>query len=356
MAETKSTEQIRIKDIAAQAGVSVGTVDRVLHGRPNVSKKARAKVEAVLNEIDYKPNRYASALASNRKYHFHCLLPQHEDGSYWTEVVKGLHEGRESVRDFHVSMTVSVYDQFDSASFRAAAQEMMAAEPDGVVMVPQEHAVTREVCKELRQKGIPFIFLDSNFVDLNALSFFGQNPWQSGKFAARIFMLQAAGSTEVLLIRLISGGRVASKQQEYREEGFRQYMREFHPDCRIRELNLQVNAEGEQEAQLDAFFAAHPEVRHGITFSSRVFVVGEYLLRRNHRDIHLMGYDVLPRNLECLKKGVVDFLIAQHPCRQGFESIKALFDHLVLKTEILRDNYMPIELLSTENYMYYSTR
>ena len=36
-------ENIRIKDIAERAGVSVGTVDRVLHNRPNVSKKALDK-------------------------------------------------------------------------------------------------------------------------------------------------------------------------------------------------------------------------------------------------------------------------------------------------------------------------
>ena len=35
------TEKIRIKDIAERAGVSVGTVDRVLHDRPNVSAPAR---------------------------------------------------------------------------------------------------------------------------------------------------------------------------------------------------------------------------------------------------------------------------------------------------------------------------
>ena len=40
-------DRIRIKDIAARAGVSVGTVDRVLHKRPNVSKSALEKVEKV---------------------------------------------------------------------------------------------------------------------------------------------------------------------------------------------------------------------------------------------------------------------------------------------------------------------
>ncbi len=36
-------EKIRIKDIAEKSGVSVGTVDRVLHNRPNVSKAARER-------------------------------------------------------------------------------------------------------------------------------------------------------------------------------------------------------------------------------------------------------------------------------------------------------------------------
>ena len=56
-------ERIRIKDIALKAGVSVGTVDRVLHKRPNVSAKAREKVEKVLKEQNYDPNIYASTLS-----------------------------------------------------------------------------------------------------------------------------------------------------------------------------------------------------------------------------------------------------------------------------------------------------
>ena len=50
------SDKIRIKDIALRAGVSVGTVDRVLHERPNVSKSAREKVEQALAEMDYEPN------------------------------------------------------------------------------------------------------------------------------------------------------------------------------------------------------------------------------------------------------------------------------------------------------------
>ena len=47
------TGKIRIKDIAERAGVSVGTVDRVLHKRPNVSKSALEKVEKALAEAGF---------------------------------------------------------------------------------------------------------------------------------------------------------------------------------------------------------------------------------------------------------------------------------------------------------------
>ena len=66
-------DKIRIKDIAELSGVSVGTVDRVLHNRPSVSQKAREKVEKALKEMDYHPNVYASALAYNKSYKFYCI-------------------------------------------------------------------------------------------------------------------------------------------------------------------------------------------------------------------------------------------------------------------------------------------
>ena len=88
----KLPERIRIKDIARLADVSVGTVDRVIHGRSGVSEASKKRVEEILKQLDYQPNMYASALASNKKYTFICLLPEHLEGEYWTAVEIGIHE------------------------------------------------------------------------------------------------------------------------------------------------------------------------------------------------------------------------------------------------------------------------
>lgn len=66
------SQKVTIKDIAKRAGVSVGTVDRVLHNRPNVSKSALEKVKNVLETINYQPNAYASAMATNVIAHSTC--------------------------------------------------------------------------------------------------------------------------------------------------------------------------------------------------------------------------------------------------------------------------------------------
>lgn len=52
----KLPERIRIKDIARLANVSVGTVDRVLHGRSGVSEASRKRVEEILKNWTHQPN------------------------------------------------------------------------------------------------------------------------------------------------------------------------------------------------------------------------------------------------------------------------------------------------------------
>ena len=64
MKRSKST----ISDVAEAAGVTIGTVDRVLHERGEVSKKTKEKVLRAVRELGYKTNVYASMLASNESH------------------------------------------------------------------------------------------------------------------------------------------------------------------------------------------------------------------------------------------------------------------------------------------------
>ncbi len=349
-------EKIRIKDIAERAGVSVGTVDRVLHSRPNVSAVAREKVETILKEIDYKTNAYASALARNRSYNFILLMPQYESEAYWEEIEEGAKKAHETRRDFHVNLNIVYFNRFSSESYVEKCRHCLNAKPDGIILVPADTEATKAFTDNLHLTGIPFVLLDSFIPDLKPLAFFGQDSFCSGYFAAKMLMLIAREEKEIMLMRLVKDGKVVSRQQENREVGFRSYMQKRFPNVKISLLDLPIEHHYDKELYkeiLDTFFISHPDVHHCITFNSKAHIVGNYLQTTHRKGIQIMGYDMVTRNAMCLREGTISFLIAQHAFMQGSLCVEALFQAVVLKKEVNAVNYMPIELITRENMDFY---
>lgn len=349
----KQQDRIRIKDIAQMAGVSVGTVDRVLHSRSGVSESSRIKVEEILEKLNYQPNMYASALASNKKYRFAYLLPSHNEGDYWKDVERGMQQAIARFSDFNVSLSDYYYDQYESGAFIESGMRILDAQPDGVILSPTVEEETERFVNLLREAGIPYVFIDSNISRLEPLAFYGQHAQRSGYFAARMLRLLAKGEPEIVIFRQINEGRLGSNQQLHREEGFYEYMKEHCLELKMWELNLYAKQPGEDASLLDDFFAAHPNVKCGITFNSKAYIIGEYMQRHGRTDFHLMGYDLLRRNVACLKAGSIDFVITQQPTVQGYNSIECLCNHLILRKKVKDCNYMPINLITTENIDFY---
>ncbi len=348
------TEKIRIKDIAERAGVSVGTVDRVLHNRPNVSKPAREKIEKALAEMNYQPNVYASALAYNKSYIFYLVIPKHESEAYWEEIEEGAKKAIETRRDFHIETKILYYERFDEESYNKISVQCLAENPDGVVVVPSTLDLTRQFTDKLHAQQIPFVMLDSFMPDLNPLSFFGQDSFRSGYFAARVLMLIANKEKKIALMKRSMDGRVTSKQQANREVGFRHYMVDHYPQIEICEMKLPMSASRkEYDNILTKFFNEHTDIHHCITFGSKAHIVGDYLLRFNKREVQIMGYDMVDKNAVCLEQGSISFLIAQHAYQQGYCCVDTLFKAIVLKKKVSPINYMPIELLTKENMKFY---
>lgn len=348
------SEKITIKDIAEIAGVSVGTVDRVLHNRANVSQSAREKVEKALKNMNYHPNVYASALAYNKSYTFYLLMPIHESEAYWEEIEQGAQKAIETRRDFHIDVKIMYYERFNNDSFIEQYKKCIEQNPDGVIIVPVELAVTKVFTDSLHDKQIPFILLDSYMPDLKPLSFWGQDSFCSGYFAAKMLMLIASEEKQIMLLKQVKNGQVTSKQQRNREVGFRHYMKDHYPNIEIVELQIPFKStKRKYDIILKEFFDAHPHIHHCITLNSKAHIVGEYLLRNNIRNVQIMGYDMVAKNAKCLKEGSISFLIAQHGYQQGFNCVDTLFKAVVLKEKVQPVNYMPIELLTKENMEFY---
>ena len=246
------------------------------------------------------------------------------------------------------------YKRYDSKSFTQVSRDCLDKNPNGVIVVPSEMQATKRFCEIMHERNIPFILLDSYIPDLNPLSFFGQDSFCSGVFAAKMLMLLANGDKEIMLMKQMKNGKVASRQQENREQGFRHYMSEHFPKVKITELDIPAeDRKDSYDKKLETFFSTHPEIRNCITLGSKAYIVGEFLLRTNRRNVQIMGYDMVEKNAQCLRAGSVSFLIAQHAYMQGYNCVDSLFKAIVLHKKVDPANYMPIELLSKENVDFY---
>ncbi len=113
------TKNIRISDIAQKAGVSIGTVDRVIHERGEVSEKTRNKILKIIEEFDYRPNILASSLAS-KKSQFNLLrlilyAPNKE--AYWSKPQEGIKKAIGQLKQYGVALNQFFFKMDDTETF-----------------------------------------------------------------------------------------------------------------------------------------------------------------------------------------------------------------------------------------------
>ncbi|WP_455591663.1 LacI family DNA-binding transcriptional regulator [Bacteroides sp.] len=342
-----------IKDIARMAGVSAGTVDRVLHNRGDVSQKSREKVQKVLDEIDYQPNMFAIGLAAKKRYNFICVIPSYIEHDYWDSVAAGINRAQKELRPFNINVSFLHYNQADKVSYEEVCRKLEETEVDAVLLAPNFRQTTLTLIAYLDENKIPYVFIDFNIEEANALKYIGQDSYKSGYIAAKILMRNYTEGQELALFLSNNKDNPAEIQMQRRLNGFMQYINEMNPSLKVYEVVLNKTNPEKNKDILDNLFRLHPQTALGAVFNSRVYQVGRYLRENGLQMQGLIGYDLLHDNVELLKSGEVSYLIGQRPGLQGYCGVKALCDHVVFKKAIDPIKYMPIDILIKENIDFY---
>lgn len=82
MTEMTARRKVTIRQVAEQAGVSVGTVSNYLNGKTAVSKERADKIQRAINELEYVPDMLASSLRRKDSRNIHVLTPNLNNGFY----------------------------------------------------------------------------------------------------------------------------------------------------------------------------------------------------------------------------------------------------------------------------------
>jgi LacI family transcriptional regulator len=144
-----------IKDVAAHAGVGIGTVSRVLNDHPAVTDETRAKVRQAIETLDYHPSRVARALSRQRSGSVAVVVPFFTHPS----VVVRL---RGVLRVFDESPYEVILFNVDHAEFRPSRFDRLTRRDlaDGVLVMSL--APTADETRRLVASSIPVVVVDAD--------------------------------------------------------------------------------------------------------------------------------------------------------------------------------------------------
>ncbi|MBQ9136675.1 MAG: LacI family DNA-binding transcriptional regulator, partial [Lachnospiraceae bacterium] len=95
-----------IKEIAELAGVSRGTVDRVLNNRGSVNQATAEKILEIAKALDYKPNRAGIVLAAQKKRLKLGVILFSVDNPFFDDVLTGVNKKAEELAGYNCTVIV----------------------------------------------------------------------------------------------------------------------------------------------------------------------------------------------------------------------------------------------------------
>jgi len=347
---------VRIKDIAKKANVSTGTVDRVLHNRGRVSEDVKQRVLAIAKELNYEPNIFARALVSNRKYRVVALLPDSSADDYWEAPRLGIEKAEHDLRQFGLEVDIKIFDPFNLKSFKKVANKIDIETADGILLAPVFGTESLSFMNQWKNAGIPFALFNTNIPDYEPLAYIGQDSYQSGILAAKLLHYVNPFET-TLIVTHIDEDLKNSPHLIRKEIGFTDYFQQPNLSS-FNIVTTELSDRNNKESfynQLEQLLTQYPKTKGIFVTNSRAFHIASFLEEKKIKHIRLIGYDLLPKNIQFLNKDIIDFIINQNPFSQGYFGIKTLSDFLIFKLKPAPIKYLPLDLVNKENLRYYST-
>ncbi len=351
MPETIKNTKLRIKDIARMAGVSTGTVDRVIHDRGHVCDEKREKIEAIIKQLAYQPNLVARSLALNKDLSIVAFIPRFEAGEYWSYIHAGIEKACKEMASYRVSVKYVFFNQYDKNSFEQEAAGLLADPPVAMIFAPVFIDESVDFAKKMEKKKVPYVLIDSDLEQVKGLTYYGQHSHKSGYQVAKLLLDGLPEKTTVLLAHSLRRGTQGSNQATNREKGFMAYVEEQGLRDKYNLVRLDLHADNREESlsNIHRVFKQYANISGAVIFSSRVHRMLVYLKEVKCGKLKIIGYDELEPNVVALKNKEVAYLIAQRPEMQGYLCVKDLCKELIFKQKLHRVNYIPVDILTAEN-------
>lgn len=270
----KPTKSITMKDVAKLAGVSVGTVSRVINQEQGIKEITLKKVQQAIDELGYIPDVYARGMKKNKTETIALIVP-----SVWHPFFGEF--------AFHVEVELSKKGyKLLLCNISGPKREL-----DYIMMLQQNKvdgiiAITYSPIEDYLSSNIPFVSIDRTYED-KAIACVSSDNQKGAELAAQVLI--SKGGTH---FGFIGGHNKTINETKKRRLFFEKTILEAGFPCEV--LDLEEPYDNFLE-EVEVFLRQHPEIDALFTINDFTAIdaisILEKLGKKVPEDVQVVGYD-----------------------------------------------------------------
>ena len=316
-----------IKEIAELAGVSRGTVDRVLNNRGSVNPDKEKKILEIVKALNYTPNLAGKSLAVTKKYlkFGYILFASTSSNPFFIDVVNGIEERAAELGEYNISVDIR-YADIDNPSIQVQMiNELIESGISGLAITPISHPIVMERIKELTSDGFPVVTVNSDIPDSGRIAYVGSDYYKSGETAAGILNLICNGVSKV---GIVMGSPLVLCHSE-RVAGFTERIEEAYNGLEIIATEINHDDDIQSYVVTKRLLEKHPEIDSLYLVAAGVGGAFRAIkeLGLEHK-LKVVSYDSTTASRDLIRSGAISASITQEPFVQGAKPLDILYNYV----------------------------
>jgi LacI family transcriptional regulator len=329
----------KVADVAARAGVSTATVDRVINGRGGVHQKTVARVEEAIRAI-VGVTRPAVPVA-DPAHRFDVVLSGERGGGTRALADAFARIAEEAGANIEISFVDTMNPQALAERLRACAERRSS----GVAVQVLDHALVREAVAELARIEIPVVTVLTDIAGVDRLAYLGLDNRAAGRTAGLLMGRFCRGTGK---LAVVWGGQLYRSHEE-RESGFRSVLRTERPDLQSVELITGNDNPEMTRVRVREAIATQRDLVGIYCVGGGVAGAADAIEEAGLApQVVLIGHNYNPETRPYLLSGTIHALVHQDMGRIAADALACLSERRAAPT-VAR---IPIEIITRENTMY----
>ena len=329
---------LSIKDIAKLAGVSRGTVDRVLNGRGEVNCETRQRILDIMDEVQFTPNRLGKRLAIKKKeLKFGCVLYGHTDENpYFADVVKAMRIKELELEEYGIHLEIRHTSIDEPQEIVRHMDELREKGINGLVLSPIQDPIIEEKIEQFSQENIPIVTIGTDLPNSKRLAYVGSNSYLFGQIAANLLALFTNGTAQIGIIT----GSEYSYNHLQKVAGFEDYLANNYPDMQIVGKVINHDRDDESYEKVSHMLECHSKI-DSLYFAAGGLRGGCKAVKDKglNGKLKIVSFDLMPFNRQMVEDGTILATIGQQPEYHAEKALDILVDYLGMNIKPTRECY-----------------